>query len=56
MTSRAAASASTVMPSASRGLLHGGITLADVTWVLVTSAVIVAVFAPLSLYIYHKER
>lgn len=46
----------THLVDASRGFMHGGVALVDVTWVLVASAVIVAVFAPLSLYLYHKER
>ncbi|WP_101295947.1 ABC transporter permease [Halegenticoccus soli] len=46
----------THLVDASRGLMHGGVALADVMWVLVASAVLVAVFAPLSLYMYHKER
>ena len=41
---------------ASRGLMHGGVELGDVVWVLVASAVVVTVFAPLSLRMYHKER
>ena len=46
----------THLVDASRGLMHGGVALADVTWVLVASVVLVAVFAPLSLRMYHKER
>lgn len=46
----------THLVNATRGLMHGGVALSDVAWVLVTSAVIVAVFAPLSLRVYHSER
>lgn len=46
----------THLVNATRGLMHGGTALADVTWVLVASVVLVAVFAPLSLRMYHKER
>ena len=46
----------THLTDATRGLMHGGDALADVTWVLVASAVIVAVFAPLSLRMYRRER
>ncbi|WP_254547149.1 ABC transporter permease [Halomarina pelagica] len=46
----------THLVDATRGLMHGGVALADVTWVLIASAVIVVVFAPLSLHLYHKER
>jgi ABC-2 type transport system permease protein len=42
--------------TASRGLMHGGVMFADVLWVLAASAVVVAVFAPLSLRMYHRER
>lgn len=46
----------THLVSASRGLMHGGVASADVWWVLVSSATITAVFAPLSLRMYRKER
>ena len=46
----------THLATASRGLMHGGIELADVVWVLATAGAIVAVFAPLSLRMYRKER
>lgn len=46
----------THLVNASRGLMHGGVALGDVAWVLAASAVLVAVFAPLSLHMYHKER
>ncbi|WP_254533950.1 ABC transporter permease [Natrinema gelatinilyticum] len=41
---------------AARGLMHGGVAIGDAAWVLLAAAVIVAVFAPLSLRMYHKER
>ncbi|GAA0254068.1 ABC transporter permease [Haladaptatus pallidirubidus] len=46
----------THLADATRGLMHGGVKFVDVAWVLVTSALIVAVFAPLSLRKYRKER
>jgi ABC-2 type transport system permease protein len=46
----------TRLVTASRGLMHGGVALVDVAWVLAASAVVVAVFAPLSLRMYRKER
>jgi len=46
----------THLVSASRGLMHGGVVLSDVWWVLVASAVITVIFAPLSLHMYRKER
>ena len=46
----------THLADASRGLMHGTPAGADVVWVLVASAVIVAVAAPIALRMYHKER
>lgn len=46
----------THLTNASRGLMHGTDTASDVVWVLVASAVIVAVAAPLALRMYHRER
>jgi ABC-2 type transport system permease protein len=46
----------THLVTASRGLMHGDAALASIIWVLVASAAITAVFAPLALYLYHQER
>lgn len=46
----------THLVAASRDLMHGGVKLADVVWVLVASALITAVFAPIALRMYHRER
>jgi ABC-2 type transport system permease protein len=46
----------THLVTASRGLMHGGVSLVDVVWVLAASAAIVAVFAPLALRMYRRER
>jgi ABC-2 type transport system permease protein len=46
----------THLVTASRGLMHGGVAVGDVVWVFFASAVIVAVFAPLSLRMYRAER
>jgi ABC-2 type transport system permease protein len=46
----------THLVTASRGLMHGGVALKDVAWVFAASAAIVAVFAPLSMRMYRKER
>ena len=46
----------THLVAASRGLMHGGVQLGSVLWVLAASAVIVAIFAPLSLRMYYRER
>ena len=44
------------LADASRGLMHGNVETADVVWVLVASAVITAVFAPIAMRMYHRER
>jgi ABC-2 type transport system permease protein len=46
----------THLANASRGLMHGNVDVANVVWVLVASAVITAVFAPIAMRMYHKER
>lgn len=46
----------THLANASRGLMHGTDAAADVAWVLVASAVIVAISAPIALRLYHQER
>ena len=46
----------TRLASASRGLMHGEPASADVIWVLIASAVIVAVAWPIAMRLYHKER
>ncbi len=46
----------THLVTASRGLMHASAETASVTWVLVASAAITAVFAPLALRLYHRER
>ena len=46
----------TKLADASRGLMHGDVAMSDVLWVLAASAVITAVFAPIAMRMYHKER
>ena len=46
----------THLTSASRGLMHGNVSGMNIVWVLVASAVITAVFAPIALRMYHRER
>ena len=46
----------THLVNASRGFIHGGVVAADVGWVFAASAVIVAIFAPLALRMYRRER
>jgi ABC-2 type transport system permease protein len=44
------------LATASRGLMHGGVAMSDVAWVLVASVVITAVFAPIAMRMYYRER
>ncbi|RDI69953.1 ABC transporter permease [Halopelagius longus] len=46
----------THLVDATRGFMHGGVAFADVVWVFAASAIIVAVFAPLSMRKYRQER
>lgn len=46
----------THLVDASRGLMHGGVRLVSVGWVLLASGVVVAIFAPLAMRMYRKER
>jgi len=46
----------THLTDATRGLMHGGVQATDVLWVLLASAVITAVFAPLAMRMYYRER
>jgi ABC-2 type transport system permease protein len=46
----------THLVDASRGLMHGGLRLTSVAWVLLAAAVVVAIFAPLAMRMYRKER
>jgi ABC-2 type transport system permease protein len=51
-----AANPVTHLTTASRGLIHGGLEWSDVGLVLLASVLVTAVFAPLSLRMYRKER
>jgi ABC-2 type transport system permease protein len=46
----------THLVNASRGLMHGQVEAASIIWVLVASAIITAIFAPIALRMYYKER
>jgi ABC-2 type transport system permease protein len=46
----------TYLTNASRALMHGKPAATDVMWVLVASAVIVLVAAPIAMRMYRKER
>ncbi|WP_304451240.1 ABC transporter permease [Nocardiopsis sp. YSL2] len=42
--------------TAIRGLMHGGVTTAQIGWVLVASAVMVALFGPVTMYLYRNRN
>jgi len=44
------------LASAARGLMHGTSAAGDIGWVLLWSALLVAVFAPLTMRLYNAER
>jgi ABC-2 type transport system permease protein len=44
------------LANASRGLMHGDVRMSDIAYVLIATAVITAVFAPIALRMYHRER
>jgi ABC-2 type transport system permease protein len=46
----------TKLVSAVRALMHGGVSLGDVTWVLISCAVLVGVFGPLTMYLYRRKE
>ena len=46
----------THLTDACRGLMHGGFEAASAGWVFLASAVVVAIFAPLALRMYRRER
>jgi ABC-2 type transport system permease protein len=46
----------THLTNAARGLMHGNVLGKDVVWVLIASAVVTAVFAPLAMRLYYRER
>ncbi len=46
----------THLTSAARGLMHGGVALADVGWVLLATFAVTASCAPLAMRMYYRER
>jgi len=46
----------THLATAARGLMHGTVDAGDIGWVLLWSAGLLAVFAPLTMRLYNKER
>jgi ABC-2 type transport system permease protein len=46
----------THLTNASRGLMHGTDVMGEVIWVVVASALIIAISAPIAMRLYHQER
>jgi ABC-2 type transport system permease protein len=46
----------THLTNASRGLMLGNVLFGDVLWVLIASAIVTAVFAPIAMRLYYQER
>lgn len=46
----------THLANGSRGLMHGEPDFGSMVWVLVAAAIITAIFAPIALRMYHRER
>ena len=46
----------THLATAVRGLMHGTATVGQIGWVLLTSGVLVAVFGPLTMYLYSNKK
>jgi ABC-2 type transport system permease protein len=46
----------THLATAVRGLMHGTATVGEIGWVLLSSGVLVAVFAPLTMYLYSNKK
>ena len=46
----------TKLANASRGLMHGGVAMGDIVYVLIATVVVTAIFAPIAMRMYHRER
>lgn len=46
----------THLANASRGLMHGQPDISSMIWVLVATTIVTAIFAPIALRMYHRER
>ena len=46
----------TKLANASRGLMHGNVDVRDIVWVLIATGVITAIFAPIAMRMYYRER
>ncbi|RYM05034.1 ABC transporter permease [Sporolactobacillus sp. THM7-7] len=45
-----------VLTTAVRGFMQGTIDIGEVVWVLVASAILIAIFAPITMYLYRHKR
>lgn len=45
-----------LLTTATRGLMEGNPDAADIGWVLISSAALVAVFAPLTMFFYNRKE
>ncbi len=41
--------------TAARGLMHGTITAGQIGWVMLISALLIAIFGPITMYLYHRK-
>jgi ABC-2 type transport system permease protein len=46
----------TKLANASRGLMHGDVAMGDIVYVLIATVVVTAIFAPIAMRMYHRER
>jgi ABC-2 type transport system permease protein len=46
----------TQLANASRGLMHGQPDIGSIVWVMMATGIITAIFAPIALRMYHRER
>jgi ABC-2 type transport system permease protein len=46
----------THLVAATRGLMHGTVAAGQIGWVLLMSGVLIAVFAPLTMYLYRNKK
>ncbi|MFL2124827.1 ABC transporter permease [Marinilactibacillus psychrotolerans] len=46
----------TILVDAVRGLMHGNVMLSDIFWTLTASGTLLIIFAPITMYLYHKKN
>jgi ABC-2 type transport system permease protein len=45
-----------LLVTASRGLMHGTSTFEQIGWVIIASVIIMAIFAPITMYLYKNKK